>query len=149
MKAQIYFANLKRAITGTTVGAKHALDVNVLATVAPGSAEVVQETRYHNNATTNIQSSAGNYVEIGTDPAASALGVAITKIKVNCTFGEPISIRKGANAAAADAGTDLCLLNKGEANEFPVSLIAGDKLWVRSKSTNSIATGLLTLNLIG
>jgi len=149
MKAQIYFSNLKRAITGTTVGAKHALDVNVLATVSPGSAEVVQETRYHDNSSVNIQNNAGTFVEIGTSPAAAALGVAITKIKVNCTFGEPIVIRKGANAAAALAGSDLCLLNKGESNEFPVSLIAGDRLWVRSKSGNAVVSGLLTLNLIG
>lgn len=33
MKAQIYFANLKRAITGTLVGSKYAMDVNVVGSV--------------------------------------------------------------------------------------------------------------------
>lgn len=33
MRAQIYFANLKKAITGTTVGAKQAMDVNVIQSV--------------------------------------------------------------------------------------------------------------------
>ena len=149
MKAQIYFSNLKRAITGTTIGAKQALDVNVLQTVSPGAGEIVQETRYHDNASTNIQSNVGNFVEIGTSPVASALGVNITKIMASCTFGEPIVIRKGANAAAAAGNPDLCLLNRGEKSEFPVSLVAGDRLWVRSKSGNAAVTGLLTLNLIG
>lgn len=147
MKAQIYFANLKRAITGTTVGSKQALDVNVVQSVIPGGTGLsVLETRFHECSVTNIQAKSGSFVEI---ESAAALANTISKMKVSCTFGEPISIRKGANAAAAAAATDLALLNQGQTADFEVSLSSGDKLWVRSRTSTAINTGYLTLNLIG
>lgn len=147
MKAQIYFANLKRAITGTTVGAKQALDVNVVQSVVPGGTGLsVLETRFHSCASTNIQGSGGSFVEIET---AAALANTISKMKVSCTFGEPISIRIGANAAAAAAANDIALLNAGQTADFEVSLASGDKLWVRSRTTTAVNTGYLTVNLIG
>lgn len=147
MKAQIYFANLKRAITGTTVGAKQALDVNVVQSVVPaGSGQTVLETRFHDCASTGIQAVGGNFVEIET---AAALANTIAQMKVSATFAAPIQIRKAASAVAAAAAPDIALLNKGQTMEVPVNLVAGDRLWVRSASTATASTGHLTLNLIG
>ena len=147
MKAQIYFANLKRAITGTTVGASNALDVNVVQSVVPGAAGLeVLETRFHDCSVTNIQAVGGSFVEIET---AAALANTISKMKVSCTFGEPISIRKAANAGAAAAAADIALLNQGQSADFEVSLLAGDKLWVRSRTATLVNSGYLTVNLIG
>jgi hypothetical protein len=147
MKASIYFANLKKALTGTKIGAKYALDVNVLQSVVPGgSGQTVLETRFHDTAVTQINNNAGAFVEIQT---AAALANTIAILRANCTFGEPIQIRKGANAGAAAANPDLCILNRGEAAQFPVSLIAGDRIWVRALMANPVNGGELTINLMG
>lgn len=147
MKAQIYFANLKRAITGTTVGSKQALDVNVVQSVVPGgSGQTVLETRYHDCAVDTINNNGGAFIEIET---AAALANTIALMKISCTFGQPIVIRKAANAGAAAAAADLAMVNKGQSLDVPVNLVAGDRLWVRSMSTTAVSSGLLTLNLIG
>lgn len=51
MKAQTYFANLKRAVTGTTVGSSHAADVYIANTTLPVafSAITMKEYRFQKN----------------------------------------------------------------------------------------------------
>lgn len=121
------------------------MDVNVVASVSGGGTQTL-ETRLHDCSVVNINDNAGAFIQIET---AAALANAISKMKVSCTFGEPIQIRKGANAAAALAGTDLALLNQGQTADFDVNLSVGDKLWVRSASANPVSTGYLALNLVG
>jgi hypothetical protein len=57
MRAQIYFSNLKRAITGTLVGGKYGMDVNVIATATGLN---VLETRCHDTSAAQINGSGGH-----------------------------------------------------------------------------------------
>lgn len=151
----VWLSNLKKAATGTLVGTSECLDVrpqNTAGTpiyvsgVGAASGRVL-ETRFHDTSSTTINASGGTWVQIG---GATALANTITKMKVSCTFGEPIGIRKAATAGAAAAlADDNALLNQGQSADFEVSFASGDKLWALSKSSNSISSGYLTLNLVG
>lgn len=151
----VWLNNLKKAATGTLVGTKQCLDVSPQNTALTpiyvsgigSSAGAVKETRFHDCSSTNIAAAGGTWVQIG---GATALANTITKMKVSCTFGEPIGIRKAATAGAAAAlSDDNALLNQGQSTDFEVSFASGDKLWALSKSSNAITSGYLTLNLIG
>lgn len=110
------------------------------------STKTVLETRFHDCSSTTINAVGGAFVEIAT---AAALANTIKLMKVACTFGEPISIRKAANAGAAATASDIALLNQGQSDDFEVSLVAGDRLWVRSRTSSNITSGYLTINLLG
>jgi hypothetical protein len=157
----LYLANLKRMASGTSlvVGAatKRCLDVFVRNDaahpifVAGVSGMSVLEYRFHDTNVTNINNSAGAYVEIDT-PAA--LANVIQKIIVSPTFGEPLIIRAAADAAAAAAqdlagAAPVVVLNRGQTVTVEASLAVGDRLWVKSLSATLINSGELVLNLIG
>lgn len=161
MSNVLYFPNLRAAgdrptATGTVVTDASTVDKTCLDVFARNdavnplyvstSAGTVVETRFHDCSSTQINGSAGAFVEIET---AAALTHTITQMMVNCTFGEPIRIRKAATALAAASASDIALLNQGQSATFDVSLSSGDKLWVKSASTTAVTTGYLTLNLKG
>lgn len=164
MASPIFFPNLRkdgdRAVaTGTTVnvgGEDHAcIDAFIQNTVADPipvaitTSTFILETRFHDCSVTNIQDVGGVFVEIGTSPVAAATATAMSSMMLSCTFGEPVNIRLGANAAAAAAASDLVLVNQGQSMEVPVTIPLGSRIWVRSKSATAVNTGYLTLNLIG
>lgn len=148
-----YLSNLKKVVTGTAVSTKQCMDVAPQNTAGTplyissvGAATYVRETRFHDCSSVNIAASGGTWVQIG---GSTALANTITKMKVSCTFGEPIGIRKAASAVAAAAlSDDHALLNQGQSADFEVSFASGDKLWVLSK-VNLVSSGYLTLNLVG
>lgn len=154
MANTIWFPNIREVSTGTTVATSRCLDVSPKNTAGTplyvsdvGSAGTsVLETRFHDAASTNINDSAGAFVEIET---AAALASNITVLKVNSTIGEPLAFGAGADAGAA-ASNIICVLNRGEGpSDFPVSLSTGDRIWVRSLTTTSVTSGELTVNLVG
>jgi hypothetical protein len=164
----IFLKTINKLVTGTNVTDSaavihRAMDVFARNSIADPlyvsgvSGLTVKEVRYHDTSSVNIQANSGAFVEIGTGATsglAAAVANTILNMKVACTFGEPIVIRKAASAAAALAQevattAPLAILNQGQSQEFPVSLVAGDRLWVQSKSATAITAGYLTLNLEG
>lgn len=109
----------------------------------------VLETRFHDMSSVTINDSAGLFVEIGT-PAGAAIASTIQRLQLSYTAGEPLCFRIGANAAAAAANPNKFIINQGEGpTTLDISLLAGDRLWVRSLSATAVNTGYITLNLIG
>lgn len=168
MSSVLYYPNLRAAgqkptSTGTTVtdvnGDERAcLDIFARSSIAEPllvsgvgfAAGSIREARFHDTSVTNINGSAGAFIQVGTGAyAALAVSNVIANIKVNAAFGEPLVFRLGANAGAAAAAADLFLLNMGAAADFPAILAPGDRLWVRSLSANAVTSGYLILNLVG
>lgn len=145
----VWLANLKEWVTGTTVSTKHGMDVNVINASLPVSltSVVVSETRWHDASSTNINATSGAYVEIGTSPAGVAVTADRTQIWVANTTGQPLSIRKAADASAAASADDLLLPAAGEGQIYGVSVLSGSKLWVRSKTSTAVTSGYLILHL--
>lgn len=168
MSNVLYYPNLRASglrptSTGTEVtdsGAEvHAcLDVfarnsvadPLFVTAVAATLSVVRETRFHDTSSVAINDSAGAFVEIGTGGYAAVIGATpITSIQINCSFGEPVTIRKAASAVAAAAAVDLCILNRGEQETFGVSILTGERIWVRSLTSVAVSSGILTVNLAG
>ena len=112
----LYLPILKRMASGTAIVVdavtKRCLDVFVRNDsthplyVSGVSGLTVLETRFHDISSTNINGVAGAFVEIGT-PAPADVANTILKMRVTCTFGTPVAIRKGVDATAAAAGAGL------------------------------------------
>lgn len=154
----LYLANLKRMASGTSlvvgVATKRCLDVFVRNDasnpiyVAGVSGLEVLEYRFHDCSSTQINQVGGAYVEIET---AAAIANTIQKMIICPTFGEPLIIRKAADAAAAaaQATAPVAVLNRGQTLTIECSLVATDRLWVRSLSATDITSGELVVNLLG
>lgn len=104
------------------------------------------ETRFHSAASVGINASSGAWVELGT-PTPAALTHDIKAVELTQTIGEPLEIGTGANSGAV---TRRFVTNRGEG---PLSLVdimsSGARLWVRSLTTTAVASGEITLNLLG
>lgn len=143
MKAQTYFANLKRAVTGTTVGSSHAADVYIANTTLPVafSAITMKEYRFQKMSDTAIPASGGTAIEIG-DSAHVAADIATTCTQLKCSnnSGGAFNIYKGANSGAL---TLLAAIAQGQTSEavFGVALVATDKVWVRAIENTAISSG--------
>jgi hypothetical protein len=136
-----------QSATGTQVGVSTCLDVapkNTAGTplFVSSTPLSVKEKRYHDTASTAINASGGAWIEVET---AAAIANTIAALKGAWNGDEPVEIGKGANAGAV---TSLVNVGAGEDFEYGVSLVATDKIWVRSLSAN-VPTGRLTLNLMG
>lgn len=151
---QIWARGLKQFITGTTNGAKHCLDVHVANTVGiAASSYAYKERRVHLPATTNIPGNGSAMIELdvlsGTT-GGTAIANTITELALSWNGGGIIEIGVGANAAAAAAATKLATLNEGQTKSFGVSLVAGDKVWVRRvESATAISAGTLVAVFLG
>lgn len=104
------------------------------------------ETRYHDAAAVNINDNTGAFVAVG---SGAAISNTIYEININCTLGEPLDFRLGADATAAAANPSKWIMNRGAAVTLKIKLVAGDKLWVRSLTTSGVTGGEITLNLMG
>lgn len=152
----IWALNLKRFITATTIGSKYSLDVNVANTAAvpvSPSELAMREFRHQDTSVTAINARSGAFVQIGdTNFAAADIANTITKLKVANNTGYPLIISKGADAtAAASSANYLGVVNEGQTSEavFGVSLVATDKIWVRSMGSSSVSSGILVVTLFG
>lgn len=113
------------------------------------NADDIIATRHHDCSVTNINGSAGALVELRQDnaTAGTSLPAAVKKIHISCTFGEPIEILSGANSGSA---TRKAVLNLGEGPlVLECKMTSGHSVFVRSLSTNSITSGVLTVNFLG
>lgn len=145
----VWLPNIKRWLTGTTVGASQALDVNIVAG-ASGASPTFKEYRFQDANVTQINGSGGVFVQIGdSGHAASDIANSIAQMKVANNTGAAIIIAAGANAAAAAAATPLAVVHAGQTSEavYTVSLVATNKIWVRALQTSDIVSGELLVTL--
>lgn len=108
----------------------------------------VVKAETHDMSSVAINGSGGAFVAFG---SGAALSAAVKALQITYTAGEPIAFRVAADAAAAAAlSNDLFVINQGDGPVMvKVKIAAGGKIWVRSKSTNSISSGYITANLQG
>ncbi len=146
MSTVIRLWNLQQNATGTEIGSKNALDVNIAnaspVPVTQGGDVLV--TEFHNISSVNINGSAGAFVALG---SGSALASDIVQIQVSYTAGQPLEFGIGASAGAA---VRKFIINQGEGpTTLSVALSSGERLWVRSLSATGVTGGYITMNLIG
>ncbi len=146
----LWVINLKQFITGTTVGGKYCLDVNVLNTVpvpvTPAN-YAFKEYRFHDVSLTNINASAGAFIQLVT---AADIANTIAEMRVNWNGGAALIISKGADAtAAALAANILAVAGAGQTFIIGAVLVAGDKVWVRAQQNVAITSGELTVSFLG
>lgn len=148
----LWLQNLKRFATGTTVGAKYCMDVNVLNTVAvPVSPTLYayKERRFHLPATTNINASGGAWIELDVFSGSSggtAIANTITELGISWNGGEPLEIGKGANSGAV---TVIAAVGAGQSRAFGCSIAVADKVWVRAVKNAAITSGELMATFSG
>jgi hypothetical protein len=152
----IWALNLKRFITGTTIGSKYGLDVNIANTSTIPTSSIsptYREFRHMDASVTSINDRSGAFKEIGdTNFAASNVANTITEIRIANNTGYPLIVSKGADAtAAATSSNFLGVVNEGQTSEakFGCALVAGDKLWVRSMGSSSVSAGIVVVTLFG
>jgi len=147
----IWLPNLKKFMTGTTVGAKSGLDVNILNAAIPvvGASYVYKERRAHLPATTTINGSAGAWVELDVVPGTTggaAVANDILQFDVNWNGAGMLEFGKGANSGAV---TVIGAIGSGQTRSFGVSILTGNKVWVRSVKTTTVVDGELFVVLLG
>lgn len=150
----LWLPNLKKFLTGSTIGLKQALDVNVLNTVPVPVAPTnyaFKESRFMDASVTNIPASGSSFVEIGdTNFPAAAIANTIVELRLNWNGGGPIVISKGADAtAAALSANRLNVIGSGQTISIGASLVATDKIWIRALKNAAITGGELTVALLG
>jgi len=143
----LWLKNLKQFVTGTTNGSKHCADVHVANTVsiAQGSFSY-KEHRLHDSASTNINASSGAFIQIET---AADIANTITQMKIRNHTGAALVISAGADAAAAAAATPLGVVHEGGEEDFGVTLVATNKVWVRAMENAAITSGKLLVIFLG
>lgn len=150
MKYGIWLPNIKKWLTGTTVGGSQALDVNVVQAVATPTVITqagFKERRFMDAAVTQINKKSGLWKQIGdTNEAASDVANTITSMRVNLNLGAALVFGKGANSGAV---TEIGAAGAGQTSEFGVSLAAGDKIWVRALQDADVTVGELLVLLLG
>lgn len=159
MGQQVYFHNLKIAgsypnATGTVVGSKSCLDVNVANSVPIPIVQASydwKEYRFMDPAVTNINASAGAFVEIGdTNHAAGDVANTIEEVRVNWNGGNALVISSGADATAAALQANwIGVVGAGQTIAFGFDLASGDKIWVRALQNAAVTSGELLINLMG
>lgn len=144
----IWLANLKKFVTGTLTGGKYCLDVNVVNTITSAAGALAyQERRFHDPSTTNIPASSSNPVQLdavfGTTAGANVSGTR-SQMMVNWNGGEAIEILLGATAGTAVA---IAAFGAGQTRSVGVTLVNGDKIWVRALKNAAITSGELLVVL--
>jgi hypothetical protein len=148
----LWLQNLKRFVTGTIVGGKYALDVNVTnsITASLGSA-AFKEARFHDAGVTNIPARTGTWVQLdaNSDVAGSTpanVANSCTAMLTNWNGSGALQIGKGANSGAVSV---IEQIGSGQTVTTSVSLASGDKLWVRAVQNAALTNGELTVKLLG
>lgn len=147
----LWLKNLKLFVTGTTVGSKNCMDVNVANTVAvPVTATFTElafkEHRLHDTSATNINASSGAFIQMDT---IANIANTCTALRVRNHTGAPLVFAAGADATAAAAATPLGVCHEGGEEVFGVSLSSGNKLWVRAMRNVAINSGEVLAILVG
>jgi hypothetical protein len=144
----VWLVNLKDWLTGTTVGGKNGIDVNIINTTVPiaPSSLVYAERRFHDASLTTIPASSSNPVQLDVVGASTPANVSGTRTQmaVNWNGGAAIEILKGATAGAAVA---IAAFGAGQTRAVGVSLANGDKIWVRAVQNVTVTTGELMVVL--
>jgi hypothetical protein len=147
----VWLENLKKFLTGTTVGSKHCIDVNVANTVAvPVTASFAdlayKEHRLHDSSAANIQASGGAFIQMAT---IADIANTCAALRVRNHTGGALVFAKGADATAAAAATPLAVCHEGGEEVFGVTLVSGDKLWVRAMKNTALTSGEVLAILMG
>ena len=149
----IWLRNLKKFATGTNVGGKYSLDVNVANSISASlGASAFKEARFHDPSVTQINKRTGSWVQL--DSNSDAAGSTPTNVANTCTSmmvnwngGAALQIGKGANSGAV---TVIDQVGAGQTVTTGVTLASGDKLWVRAvRDTDVTAASELTVKLLG
>jgi hypothetical protein len=159
MRAQVYFANLKKAITGALVTDASAVihrcaDVfarndssNPLFVTLSGGFTLQNLADIHDAASVNINAVSGAYKALG---AAITIPAGTDFIQVSSTLDEPCEIVFAANIGTIGAGSPrLYLVPGGAPGKLDFIPSTNNKAFVRSLSANPISSGYLALNCIG
>lgn len=150
----LWLPNLKKFITGTLNGSKYALDVHVANTISTAATSLAyKERRLHLGASTTIPKRSSNMVQLDANSNAAATTPAdvantVTELGINWNGGDPIEIGVGANAAAAAAAI-IGSVGAGQTRSFGVSLVSGNKIWVRALKDTDLTDGELLVTLLG
>lgn len=142
----IWLHTVRKWVTGTLIGSKYSLDVNVANTVAiptTPSESAFLEYRHQDFSVTGANASGGAYVEIGdTGTPAADIAATVSKMKVANNSGSSLLLGTGANAAAV---TVIAVVQAGQTSEavFGVTLVAGDKVWVKALENTAVSVGKL------
>lgn len=146
----LWLPSLKKWVTGTLVGGKYGLDINVINAAIPvvSAALTLLEYRYHRAADNTVNGSGGAFVQVA---SAADIANTITQMRVANNSGAPLAFSVGADATAAAAAAPIAVVAAGQTSEavFGVALAAGDKLWVRSLYTSNVTTGEFVVALLG
>lgn len=144
----VWLKNLKKFATGTANGSKQCIDVHVANTITTAAGALAyQERRFHDPGTTNIPASSSNPVQLdavfGTTAGANVSG-SRSQMMVNWNGGEAIEILLGATAGTAVA---IAAFGAGQTRTVGVTLVNGDKIWVRALKNAAITSGELLVVL--
>jgi hypothetical protein len=147
----LWLPNIKRFLTGTIVGGQASLNVNVINTIATAAAAFsYKERRFHLPATTAINGSGGAWVQldVNSDTAGSTpanIANACSVMEINWNGGDALELGVGAIAGAV---TPIGAVGAGQTLQFGVSLVVGNKVWVRTvKAAGSVAGELMVVFL--
>ena len=126
------------------------LNINIVSSATlpvTGAAYTYKEKRFMNCATTNINGSGGAWIQIGdTDFPAANIANTISEIRINANLGNALQFGKGANAGAV---TEIGASGAGQSLALGVSLVAGDKVWVRAVQSAAVSSGELLVLFLG
>lgn len=140
----MWLANLKRFVTGTLNGSKYCLDVHVANSVSTAATSYsYKEHRLHDAASNNINASAGTWEQVDT---AADVANTINEVRIRNHTGAAIQIGKGANSGAV---TVIGVAHEGGEEDFGVSLVATDKIWILALENAAITSGKVLVTLLG
>lgn len=152
MRWPLWLPNLKEFASGTTIGSKNSMDVNVANTASIPvniSSLTFKEYRTQDAADTAIPASGGTAVQVGdTAHPIAVIANTCTEMRLANNTGSALIIYKGANSGALTA---IGVCNQGQTSEavFGVSLVAGDKIWVRAVENTAVSAGIFMVTLTG
>lgn len=150
----LWLPNLKKFMTGTLNGGKYSVDVNVSNSTLPValSTYAYKERRAMLASVTTIPGSGSAMIQVDAVPGTTGSGAnianTIAEMSVHWTGDGMIEFGSGADATAAAANI-IGSVGRGQEKSFGVTMVAGDKLWLRSVKTTTITDGELMINLLG
>lgn len=102
----------------------------------------------HDATATNINANGGAFVAFG---SAITIPASAKSIYLSSNLGEPVQVSLAANVGAAAASTQQVYLVQGgnPGASIPVTIGAGNKLFIRSLSATAITDGFITVNVVG
>lgn len=148
----LWLVNLNDWATGSLSGGKNALDVNVTNTITTAvGALAYKERRFHLPASKTINKRTGAWVQldVNSDVAANTpanVANTCTALEMNLNEGSALEIGVGANAGAVTA---IAAGGAGQTKITGVTLVSGDKIWVRALQDVDITTGEILVVLLG